>query len=105
MLSRDVLVLHLLRLLFGCVEYLSQTWAEVLLPSLDTRETPDRSLAIVEHDLNVGTKLAKQRAHNSFRLFEHCTEQMLRFDLLILITFSQFNSGLDRFLASKCEFV
>jgi hypothetical protein len=38
-------------------------------------------------------------------LIEHRAEQMFRLNLLILISFSQLNAGLNRFLSSECEFV
>ena len=76
-----------------------------MLTTLDTRKTRDSRLAIVEHNLNVCAELAEQRAHNSFRLFEHRAENVLGLDLLILIPLSEFDSRLDGFLSSKCESV
>src|SRR6266481_2592798 len=46
MFSRDVLVFHLLGLLFGCGKDLSQARAEILLTTLNAREPRDSSLAI-----------------------------------------------------------
>src|SRR5205807_2580152 len=105
MLSRDVLILHLLGALLRGGEDLRQTRTEVLLSSLDFRKPADGRFAIVLHNLNVGAQLAQQRSHNAFRLFEHRAEKMLRFDLLILIALCEFNRGLDGFLPAECEFV
>src|ERR1700686_856470 len=105
MLSRDVLVLHLLRLFFRCGKYLRQARTEILLTTLDARKTRDRSRAIVEHNLNVRAELAGQRGPNSFRLFKHRAENVLGLDLLILISLSEFDSRLNGFLSSKCESV
>jgi hypothetical protein len=105
MLSREILVLHFLRQLFGRSEYLGQAGTKVVLTALHTREARDCRLAIAEDHLNVRAKLAEQRAHDAFGLFEHRTEQMLRLDLLILVSFSEFDACLNGLLASQCESV
>src|SRR5437667_9617977 len=105
MLGRDVLVLHLLSLLLRGGEYLGQARTEILLAALDSRKARDGRLAINEHNLDICAQLAEQRTHNSLRLFEHRAENVLRFDLLILIPLSQFNAGLDGFLAPTCGLV
>ena len=76
-----------------------------MLATLDLRQTSDSCLAIAEHDLDVRAQLAEQRAHDPFSLFEHRAQQVLRLDLLVLIAFSEFDSGLNRLLAAECEFV
>jgi hypothetical protein len=55
--------------------------------------------------LNVRSEFSEQRAHDAFRLVEHRAEQMFGLNLLILISFGQLNAGLNRFLASECEFI
>ena len=43
---------------------------------------------MIEHDGDVGPQLAENRSNNTFRLFEHRDEQVLRLNLLVLISFS-----------------
>src|SRR6185369_6735058 len=99
MLSRDKLVLHLVRLLLRGRKYLAQTRTEILLTALHARKTRDSGLRVVEHDRNVGAELAENRPDNTFRLFEHRDEQMLRLDLLVLVSFGQFDRRLNCFLS------
>jgi len=75
------------------------------LTTLNAREPRDSSLAIVQHYLNVRSEFAEQRAHDALGLFEHCAQQMLGLDLLILVSFGEFNASLNGFLTSQSEFV
>jgi hypothetical protein len=72
---------------------------------LHSRKSRDGRFAIVLNDLNVRSEFSEQRAHDAFRLVEHRAEQMFGLNLLILISFGQLNAGLNRFLASECEFI
>src|ERR1043165_3225198 len=105
MLSRDELVLHLVCLCLRRSEDLRQTIAEVLLAALYTWKACDRRLRIVKNDGDVRSELAEYRSNNSFRLFEHCDEQMLRLNLLVLVLLRQLDRGLNRLLASQCELI
>src|SRR5258705_56040 len=60
----------------------------------------EAAVAIILNDLNIGAELTEQWTHNALRLIQHRAKNMLRLDLLILITLSEFNTGLDRFLPS-----
>src|ERR1041385_4205417 len=100
MLGRDELVMHLIGLLLRRREYLAQGRAEVLLPALHSRKTRDSRLRVVENDGDVRTDFAENRSDDSFRLFEHRDEQMLRLNLLVLISFSKLDRGLNCFLPS-----
>src|SRR2546430_13430773 len=101
MFSRDVLVLHLVSLLLGRGKNLIRPRTEILLSTLYARKSRDCRLAIVLNDLSVCAELAEERAHDTFRLFEHRAQQMLRLNLLILISLSEFNTALDSFLSSE----
>src|SRR5215510_6186456 len=100
MLGRDELVLHLLGALLRRRENLRETRAEILLTSLNARKARDRCLTVVLDYLNVRAELSEQRTDDAFRLLKQRAQHVLRFDLLILIPFGQFNAGLDRFLSS-----
>src|SRR5438105_215364 len=103
--SRNVLVPHLVGLLLSRGKNLICPRTEILLSTLYARKPCDCGLAVVLNNLNVCTELSQKRAHDTFRLFEHRAKQMLRLNLLILISLSEFNRGLNRFLSSKCEFI
>ena len=105
MLSRDVLILHLLSLFLRRGKYLRQARTEILLAPLHARETRNGRLAVAQHHLHVRAELAQHRTHYSLGLLEHCAENVLWLDLLILVLFSEFYARLDGFLSSKCELV
>jgi len=105
MFGRDVLVLHLFGLLLGRGKYLRKTRTEILLTALDARKTRDGCLAIIQNDLHIGAEFAEQRANNTLGLFEHGAQDVLRFDLLVLIALGEFYARLNGFLPSQCEFV
>src|SRR5437660_9796995 len=105
MLSRDELVLHLFGAFLRGRENLRQPRTEVLLPALDPRKARDRGFAVILNDLDIGPQLSEQRPNDSLRLLEHRAKDMFRLDLLVLITLSQFNARLNRFLSAKCEFI
>ena len=71
-----------------------------MLATLHPWKTSDRSLNVIEDNSHVGSELAQNGPDNSFRLFKHCDQQMLRFNLLILVSLRQFNCRLDCFLAT-----
>ena len=48
-----------------------------MLTALHARKTSHGRLRVIKYDGDVGPELAKNRSHNSFRLFEHGDEQML----------------------------
>ena len=105
MLGRDVLVLHLFSALLCRRKDLRKTRAEILLAALDARKTADCRFAVVLHNLDVGSQLAEQRTNDPLGLFEHCAKNVLRLDLLILISFGELDARLNRFLSAKCEFI
>src|SRR5437763_10463253 len=100
MFGRDELVLHLLSTFLGRGKYLRKSRTEILLAALHPWESCHGCFAIVLNDLNIGAKLAEQWTHNALRLIQHCAQDVLRLDLLILIALSEFNAGLNSFLAS-----
>ncbi len=99
MLGRDKLVLHLIGLLLRGRKHLAQARTEILLPALHARKTSDRCLRVVEHDRDVGAELAENRSDNTFGLLEHRDKQVLRLDLLVLVSFGQFDRRLNCFLS------
>ena len=105
MLGRDVLVLHLLGLLSARRKNFGKTRAEILLTTLNARKTRDCRFAVVLHNLDVRPQLTQQWTNDAFGLFEHRAKNVLRLDLLILISFGEFDPRLNRFLSSKCEFI
>src|SRR5436189_4141507 len=105
MFSRDVLVLHLLSTLLCRGKNLGQARAEILLTALHARETPQGRFAIVLDYLNVGAKFSQQWPDNAFRLLQHCAQNMLGLNLLVLVSLGELYAGLNRFLAAKCEFI
>jgi len=76
-----------------------------LLPTLDAGKTRDSRLTITQHNLHISAQFAEQRANNALGLFEHGAQDVLRFDLLVLIALGQFYSRLNGLLSSQCEFV
>jgi hypothetical protein len=76
-----------------------------LLPTLDAGKTRDSRLTITQHDLNISAQFAEQRPNNALGLFEHGAQDVLRFDLLVLIALGQFDSRLDGLLPSEWAFV
>ncbi len=72
-----------------------------MLSALNARKARDRRLQSFVDNLDVRAELAEQRTHDAFRLLEHRAEQMLRFNLLILISFGQLDGRLNRFLARE----
>ena len=84
MLGRNKLVLHLIGLLLRRRENLTQTRTEILLTTLNARETSHCRLRVVEHDRDVRSELSEDRSNDTFGLFEHRDEQMLRLNLLVL---------------------
>ena len=105
MLGRDVLVLHRLSLFLSGDENLAEARAEILLPALHTWKTRDCRLHVVQNHLNVRAEFAKHWTHDSFRLFKHCEQHVLRLDFLILIALSNFDCRLNGLLAAQCEFI
>src|SRR5687767_13120305 len=105
MLGRDKLVLHLVGLLLRRREDLAQSWTEILLPALHAWKTRNRRLCIIENNRDVRAQLTEHWSNNAFRLFEHRDEQVLGFDLLVLVSFSKFDCCLDCFLPAQCKFV
>jgi hypothetical protein len=105
MLSRDVLVLHFLRTLLRRRKDFGKTRAEILLAPLDARKTADCRFAVVLHNLDVRSQLAQQRTNDALGLFEHCAKNVLRLNLLILISFGELDARLNRFLSAKGEFI
>src|SRR6185295_7833870 len=100
MFGRDKLVLHLVCLSLRCSEDLSRAIAEVLLAALYAWKASHCRLSIVKNDSDVRSELTEYWPDNSFRLLEHCDEQMLRLNLLVLILLRELNRGLNCFLAS-----
>jgi hypothetical protein len=76
-----------------------------LLATLDARKTADCRFAVVLHNLDVRPQLTQQRTNDALGLFEHRAKNVLRLDLLILITFGELDARLNRFLSAKCEFI
>jgi hypothetical protein len=70
------------------------------LAALHPRESGHGCLAIILDDLNIGAEFAEQWTHNALRLIQHRAQNVLWFDLLILIALGEFNAGLNRFLSS-----
>src|SRR5437763_8431224 len=105
MFGRDELVLHLLSALLRRCENLREPWTEILLAALNAGEARHRRFAIVLDYLNIGAELTEQRSNNSFRLIEHGAEKVFRLDLLILISLSELDSGLNCFLPAQCELI
>ena len=56
-----------------------------MLPALHTWKTSHRCLRVVKNDSDVCTEFAEYWSNNTFRLFQHRDEQMLRLNLLVLI--------------------
>jgi hypothetical protein len=79
---------------------LRQARAEILLSALYTWKTRDRRLRVVENDGDVSAELAEDWSNNTFRLFEHRDEQMLRLNLLVLVTLCELDCGLNSFLSA-----
>jgi hypothetical protein len=77
--------------------------AEVLLPALHLRQTPDRRLQVVQDDLDVRAELAEERADDAFGLFEHGEQEVFRLDLLVLVALGGLDGRLDGLLAAQCE--
>jgi len=98
-------VLHLVGLLLRSSEDLAQTRAEILLATLHARKTRDRRLRIVENDRDVCAELSENWSDDTFRLVEHRDQQVLGFDLLMLVSFSQLDGRLDCFLSTQGEFI
>jgi hypothetical protein len=84
-LGRDELVLHLVRLLLRRGKDLRHARAEILLPALYAWKASHGRLRIVKNDGDVRAELAEYWSNNTFRLFEHRDEQMLRLNLLVLV--------------------
>ena len=105
MLGRNKLVLHLVRLLLRGGKELIEPRTEILLSTLHTRKARHRRLRVVENDRDVRAEFSEYWSNNTFRLFEHRDQQVLGLDLLVLISFSQFDGRLDCFLSSQGEFI
>jgi len=71
-----------------------------LLPALYTWETSDGRLRVVKNDSHVRAELAEYWPDNTFRLFEHRDEQVLRLNLLVLVTLRELDRGLNSFLSA-----
>jgi hypothetical protein len=69
-----------------------------LLAAFYAGKTPYSGLRVVEHDRDVRPKLAEYRPDDAFRLFKHRRQQVLWFNLLIMIPLGQLNCRLDCFL-------
>src|SRR6266536_4686419 len=91
MLSRDKLVFHALCLRLCSSEDLTQPGAEILLATLDPEKARCHGLHVVKNDGHINGEFSQNRADDAFGLFEHYGQQMLRLNLLVLITFSKFD--------------
>src|ERR1051325_10956297 len=100
MLGRDVLVLHRFGLRLRGYEKLAQARAEILLTALHTGKARDRRLYVVEDNLHVSAELAEHGTHNPFGLLKHDQQQMLRLNLLVLITLGHLYGRLNGLLAT-----
>src|SRR5215813_608642 len=99
MLRRDKLILHLVRLLLRGRKDVGQSWTEILLSALHSWKASHCRLRVVEHDGDVRAELAEDWSNNTFRLLEHCYEQMLRLNLLVLVSFGEFDRRLNCILS------
>ena len=98
MLGRNKLVLHLVRLLLRSGEHLAETRTEILLAALDARMARHGRLCVVKNDRNVRAQLTENWSNDTFGLLEHRNQQVLWFNLLVLISLSQLDGRLDCFL-------
>ena len=57
-----------------------------MLAALHARKTSDSRLRVVKNDRDVRAELTEDWSNNTFRLFEHRDEQMLRLNLLVLVS-------------------
>src|SRR6478672_10658827 len=105
MFGRDVLVFHFFSDLLCILKNRVCASREVLLSARNFRKLGDRSLHICNDRLCICTDLTEYRADDTFLLFEHRREQMLRLDLLILFLFRSADRSLNRLLTSNCESV
>jgi hypothetical protein len=100
MLGRNKLVLHLVGLFLRGRKYLAQARAEILLTTLNTRKTSHRGLGVIKYYSDVSSELSEYWSNNPLGLFEHRDKQMLRLNLLVLISFRKFDRRLNCFLRS-----
>src|SRR2546427_1624828 len=103
MVRRDKLVLYFLCLLLRGGEDLAESRAEILLTALNTWKARNGRLNIVCYDGYIDGEFAQNRPNNSLRLLEHSGQQMLWFNLLVLISFGQLDGRLHGFLSPQCK--
>ena len=76
-----------------------------MLPALHARKARDGGLCVIKDYCDVRAELAEYWSNDTFGLLEHRDQQMLRLNLLVLISLTQLDRRLDCFLSAEREFV